>query len=84
MTLALAYSPPYHRKYNPIERCWGRLEQHWNGDLLESVNTVLQFARPMTWKGKHPTVELIGAFCAISLSYPQEFLLPTANIPLKH
>ena len=59
MMLALAYYPPYHSKYNPIERCWGRLEHHWNGDLLESVCTVLAFARSMTWKGKHPTVELI-------------------------
>jgi hypothetical protein len=22
-TLQLAYYPPYHSKYNPIERCWG-------------------------------------------------------------
>jgi hypothetical protein len=27
----LLYYPPYHSKYNPIERCWGILEQHWNG-----------------------------------------------------
>ena len=59
VTLHLAYYPPYHSKYNPIERCWGRLEQHWNGDLLESVDTVLRFARSMTWKGKHPTVECV-------------------------
>jgi len=59
MTLALAYYPPYHSKYNPVERCWGRLEQHWNGNLLDSVDTVLAFARSMTWKGKHPTVELV-------------------------
>jgi len=25
----LAYYPPYHSKYNPIERVWGRLENHW-------------------------------------------------------
>ena len=27
----LLYYPPYHSKYNPIERCWGILELHWNG-----------------------------------------------------
>jgi transposase len=27
------YYPPYHSKYNLIERCWGILEQHWNGTL---------------------------------------------------
>ena len=31
LTLELAYYPPYHSKYNPIERCWGILESHWNG-----------------------------------------------------
>ena len=37
-----AYYPPYHSKYNPIERCWGILETHWNGALLEdSVEAVL-------------------------------------------
>ena len=59
LTLQLAYYAPYHSKYNPIERCWGVLENHWNGDLLDSVDTVLQFARSMTWKGQHPMVELI-------------------------
>jgi hypothetical protein len=55
----LAYYPPYHSKYNPIERCWGILENHWNGTLLDSLDTVLQWARTMTWKGKHPIVELV-------------------------
>jgi Rhodopirellula transposase DDE domain len=31
LTIRLAYSPPYHSKYNPIERGWGILENHWNG-----------------------------------------------------
>lgn len=55
----LACYPPYHSKYNPIERCWGALEQHWNGSVLDSVPTALRFARTMTWKGKHPLVELV-------------------------
>ncbi len=29
LTVQLAYYPPYHSKYNPIERVWGVLEQHW-------------------------------------------------------
>jgi hypothetical protein len=33
-SIQLLYFPPYHSKYNPIERCWGILEQHWNGDSL--------------------------------------------------
>lgn len=59
ITVRLAYYPPYHSKYNPIERCWGILENHWNGALLDSLTTVLQFARTMTWKGIHPVVELV-------------------------
>ena len=28
--IQLLYYPPYHSKYNPIERCWGILELRWN------------------------------------------------------
>ena len=59
LRVRLAYYPPYHSKYNPIERCWGILEQHWNGTLLDSVETVMQFAGTMTWKGRRPVVELV-------------------------
>ena len=38
--IQLLYYPPYHSKYNPIERCWGILEQHWNGALLKDVETM--------------------------------------------
>ncbi|MDD1417652.1 hypothetical protein MEO40_00560 [Dolichospermum sp. ST_sed1] len=34
LTLQLAYYPPYHSKYNPIERCFSWLQQHENGSLL--------------------------------------------------
>ena len=59
LTIRLAYYPPYHSKYNSIERCWGILEQHWNGALLDSVDAVIQYARTMTWKGNHPVVALV-------------------------
>ncbi len=59
LTVRLAYYPPYHSKYNPVERCWGILEQHWNGTLLDACDTVLQFAATMTWKGARPTVTLV-------------------------
>ena len=60
LTVRLAYYPPYHSKYHPIERCWGILEQHWNGTLLDTLDTVLQFARTMTWKGTHPVVTCVS------------------------
>lgn len=59
MTMELAYYPPYHSKYNPIERAWGVLENFWNGCLLDSVDTVLRFANNMTWNGQHPSVQLV-------------------------
>ena len=59
LNIRLAYYPPYHSKYNPVERCWGILENHWNGNLLDSVETVIEFTKSMTWKGKHPMVELV-------------------------
>ncbi len=58
-TIKLAYYPPYHSKYNPIERVWGILENHWNGSLLNSVEAVVGYAQTMTWKGKNPTVKLV-------------------------
>ena len=56
--IQLLYYPPYHSKYNPIERCWGILELHWNGTKLVDVETMLEWAKSMTWKGIHPVVEL--------------------------
>jgi hypothetical protein len=59
LNLRLAYYPPYHSKYNPIERTWGILENHWNGSILDEITTVMKFAQTMTWKGVHPVVKLV-------------------------
>jgi len=56
--IPLLYYPPYHSKYNPIERCWGIMELHWNGAQLIDVATMLEWAKRMTWKGLHPVVAL--------------------------
>lgn len=56
VTVELAYLPPDHSKYNPIERCWGILERHWNGALLSSVADVLRWAGTMTWRGLRPII----------------------------
>ena len=57
-SIQLLYYPPYHSKYNPIERCWGILEKHWNGAKLVTVETMLEWAKSMTWKGIQPMVNL--------------------------
>ena len=59
LTLQLAYYPPYHSKYNRIERCFGWWEQHGNGSLLDTVETVLNFAKTLTFKDKNPVVTLV-------------------------
>jgi hypothetical protein len=59
LAFRLVYYPPYHSKYNPVERFWGVLEQHWNGDLLDSVDTVLNFAKTMSWNQQQPIVNLV-------------------------
>jgi hypothetical protein len=59
LTLELAYYPPYHSKYNPVERCWGILENHWNGALLTSVKIALEWVKTMTWRGVAPLVHLL-------------------------
>jgi hypothetical protein len=59
LTIVLAYYPPYHSKYNPIERCWGVLEVYWNGALLDSEAAVLGFASNMSYAGKRPSVSVV-------------------------
>lgn len=55
----LAYYPPYHSKYNSVERTFGSLEQHWSGEILDSEAKVVGFAETMLWCGKNPKVEII-------------------------
>lgn len=65
LTLRLVYYPPYHSKYNPIERCWSALEKKWNGVLLATLQIVLECAcecagkkgirRSSTWRALIPT-----------------------------
>jgi len=57
LIVRLVYYPPYHSKYNPIERCWSSLEQKWGGTLLTCWQVVRDQALRMTWLGRHPVVE---------------------------
>jgi hypothetical protein len=95
LEIKLVYYPPYHSKYNPIEHCWGALESHWNGTLLNSVATVVEWARTMTWKGAHPIVKLIettynkgvriakGAFEAIERRLERHYGLPKYDVLIR-
>lgn len=58
LKIRLVYYPPYHSKYNSVERCWGILEEHWNGEILNSIDKAVKWAKTMTWKGIKPIVKL--------------------------
>ena len=45
------YYPPYHGKYNPLERCWGVLEVHRNGTVPDTIEKPVHWAETMTRKG---------------------------------
>lgn len=59
VTIRLIYYPPYHSKYNAIERYWGGLERSWNGYLLDSVETVLKRASSFLWRKVQTTVTVM-------------------------
>ena len=59
LKIHLLYYPPYHSKYNPIERVWAALENYWNGTLLTSVSNVVNTIQNMTWKGIAPLVVFV-------------------------
>ena len=59
LTIQLAYYPPYHSKYNPVERLWGVLENHWRGEIIDTTQKALGLARSMTYQGIKPTVRKV-------------------------
>ena len=70
----LLYYPPYHSQYNPIERCWGMMELHWNGAQLIDVETMLEWATRMTWQGVQPVVKLSRKVYAQGVSLSQAMM----------
>lgn len=59
ITIQLAYYPPYHSKYNPVERLWGILENHWRGELLTTIEKTLGLARSMTYNKIKSVIKLV-------------------------
>jgi hypothetical protein len=57
--IRLIYYPPYHSKYNPVERCWAVLENFWNGAILATVEAAINWSKNMTWKGIAPLVHFV-------------------------
>src|SRR6516162_3527338 len=74
LEVRLVDDPPYHSKYNPIERCWSALEKKWNGVLLNGWKVMLQQALRMRWKGRHPTVKRLAG------EYPDGVRVPAQEM----
>lgn len=72
LAVKLAYYPPYHSKYNPVERVWGFLEQHWNGSILDSVETILGFASSFSFKDIEPVVQLVSSIYETGVKLSQK------------
>jgi transposase len=86
--IRLIYYPPYHSKYNPIERCWAALENYWNGAILDSVEAAVQWASNMTWKGVKPIVHLVTEtyekkikVSSDELNQYKDFWFPSKTLP---
>ena len=84
LEIVLTYYPPYHSKYNPIERCWGILENHWNGTLLNTLETTLEWAKTMTWKGLEPVVEVLETFYKKGVSIGKKAFQSIADRITRH
>ena len=76
LAVHLIYYPPYHSKYNPIERCWAALENYWNGTILSSVEEALQWASNMTWNGFEPIIHLVEGTYEKGITVPPDELEP--------
>jgi len=76
LPIQLLYYPPYHSKYNPIERCWGILEMHWNGAQLIDSKTMLAWAKSMTWKGCNAIIWLTETIYEKGISLSKKAMKP--------
>ena len=74
LSVHLIYYPPYHSKYNPIERCWAALEHYWNGTILNSIDAAVQWASNMTWNGLKPLVHLVEGTYEKNITVPSNEL----------
>ena len=51
IVIELVYYPPYHSKYNKIERYWARLQISWSGLIIDTLDKLITTIKNVTWKG---------------------------------
>lgn len=57
--IQLVYYPPYHSKYNMVERFWAALENYWSPLVLDTVINTIEIAKKVVWKGMNPIVHFL-------------------------
>lgn len=57
--IQLVYYPPYHSKYNKVERFWAALENYWMPLVLDTVVNTINIAKNVLWKGMNPIVHFL-------------------------
>lgn len=50
IVIELVYYPPYHSKYNKIERYWARLQMSWSGLIIDTLDKLITTIKRVTWK----------------------------------
>ena len=74
-TIELIYYPPYHSKYNPVERIWARVENYWNGMLITSEDKCNKIMENITWKEVQAKVKFITKKYEKGVKYSKEEML---------
>lgn len=70
--IELIYYPPYHSKYNPVERLWARLEKTWNGMMLTTEEIYYKVIERLTWKDNLAKVKNITKEYEKGISYSKK------------
>ena len=72
LVIHLLYYPPYHSKYNPIERVWAAVEQYWNGTTLNSVDKVINTLHNVKWKNRNLSALLLDKVYQKGITIPKK------------
>ena len=60
ISIELVYYPPYHSKYNPIERYWSRLQLYWSGLIINTVDKLIETINKVNWKDVYTQTTLVN------------------------
>jgi len=58
IVINLVYYPPYHSKYNKIERYWARLQIAWNKIVIDTLELLISTINKVTWNNVYSKASL--------------------------